>query len=421
MKVDITKLPKSEVELKIEVPADEWQEFLDEAAKELSKDLKIEGFRPGYAPLKLVEEKIGIAMILEEAAEHCIQKCYVKAILENNIEAIGQPEVSVLKLAKNNPFEFKAKVAIMPEVKLPDYKKIALETKRNKVLVEEKEVEETLSLIRKSRAKFSQKSGPCQKSDWVEIEYSSPQIENGKKTEDAFILGEGRLIPGFEENLEGMEGSQEKEFSQIFPKNHLQKDLAGKEIDFKVKLKSVQKVELPEINDGFAQEVGNFKNMAELKNSVKEGISTEKETAESQRVRQNILEKITEKSGLETPEILINNVKNQMLADLKQGVPQKLGITFEEYLNKVNKTEKDLLDSFSAEAEKRVKESLVLREISKKEKIGVSNEEVEIEANKILKNYPNNQKIDAEKLKDYTKEVMMNEKTFQFLESFSQK
>lgn len=436
MKVEVTKLSKSEIELKIEVPADEWQEFLDGAAKELSKGLKVEGFRPGYAPLKLVEEKIGIAGILEEAAEHCIQKCYVKAVLENNVEAIGQPEVSILKLAKNNPFEFKAKVAIMPEVKLPDYKKIALEAKRNKVLVEEKEVEGTLSLIRKSRAKFSQKSGPCQKSDWVEIEYSSPQIENGKKTEDAFILGEGRLIPGFEENLEGMERSQEKEFSLTFPKNQLpkrsegwrradahrlQKDLAGKEINFKVKLKSVQKVELPEINDGFAQKVGNFKNMAELKNSVKEGISTEKETAESRMVRQNILEKITERSGLETPEVLVNNVKNQMLADVKQNVPQKLGITFEDYLDRVKKTEKDLLDSFSAEAEKRVKTSLVLREISKKEKINVSNEEVEAEANKILKSYPDNQKIDAEKLKDYTKEVIMNEKTFQFLESFTKK
>ena len=421
MKVDITKLPKSEVELKIEVPADEWQEFLDEAAKELSKDLKIEGFRPGYAPLKLVEEKIGIAMILEEAAEHCIQKCYVKAILENNIEAIGQPEVSVLKLAKNNPFEFKAKVAIMPEVKLPDYKKIALETKRNKVLVEEKEVEETLSLIRKSRAKFSQKSGPCQKSDWVEIEYSSPQIENGKKTEDAFILGEGRLIPGFEENLEGMEGSQEKEFSQIFPKNHLQKDLAGKEIDFKVKLKSVQKVELPEINDGFAQEVGNFKNIAELKNSVKEGIILEKEGEESQRVRQEILRRTTEKSEMEIPEVLVKNVKNQMLADVKQSVPQKLGITFEDYLGRVKKTEKDLIDSFFPEAEKRVKSSMVLREISKKEKIEASNDEAETEADKILKNYTASRKIDVEKLKEHTKEVMTNEKTFQFLESFSQK
>ena len=421
MRAEIIKLPKSEIELKIEVPAEEWQEFLDGAAKELSKDLKIEGFRPGYAPLKLVEEKIGMAKILEEAAEHCIQKCYVKAVLENNIEAIGQPEVSILKLAKNNPFEFKAKVAIMPEVKLPDYKKIALEAKRNKVLVEEKEIEETLSWIRKSRARFSQKSGLSQKGDWIEIEYSSSQIENGKKTDDAFILGEGRLISGFEENLEGMEGGQEKEFFLTFPENHLQKDLAGKEINFKVKLKSVQKVELPEINDDLAKEVGSFKNMAELKNSVKEGIGLEKEAAESRRVRQKILERITEKSEIEAPEILVSNVKNQILVDLKQNISQKLGITFEEYLDKVNKAEKDLFDSFSAEAEKRVKNSLVLREISKKEKINVSKEEVEAEANKILKSYPDKQKIDVEKLKDYTKEVIMNEKTFQFLESFSQK
>ena len=155
MKVDIVKLPKSEVELKIEVPAQEWQEFFAEAAKELSKELKIEGFRPGFAPLKLVEEKIGTAKILEEAAEHCVQKCYVKAILENNIEAIGQPEVSILKMptaakdpigrpsvsnGASNPFEFKAKVAVMPEIKLPDYKKIAAKVERKKISVEEKEV-----------------------------------------------------------------------------------------------------------------------------------------------------------------------------------------------------------------------------------------------------------------------------------------
>lgn len=421
MKTEIAKLPKSEIELKIEVPAEEWQEFLDEAAKELSKNLKIEGFRPGSAPLKLVEDKIGIARILEEAAEHCVQKCYVKAILENNIEAISQPVISVLKLAKGNPFEFKVKVAIMPQVKLPDYKKIASEVKRNKVLVEDREIEEALSWLRKSRAKFSQKSGVSQKGDWIEIEYSSPQIENEKKTDDSFILGEGRLIHGFEESLEGMEAGQEKEFFLTFPNNHMQKELAGKEVNFKVKLKSVQKVELPEVNDGFVRELGNFKSVDELKNSAREGILSEKEAIESQRVRQMILEKIAEKSQLEMPEILVNNVKNQMLIDLKQNVAKKLGITFEDYLNKVNKTERDLVNSFSSEAEKRVRNSLVLREISKKEKIEAPNEEVETEANKILKNYPDNQKIDIEKLKDYTKDVIKNEKILQFLENLSLK
>lgn len=421
MKTEITKLPKSEVELKIEVPVSEWQEFLDEAAKELSKGLKIQGFRPGFAPFKLVEEKIGIAKILEEAAEHCVQKYYVKAVLDNNIEAIGQPEISVLKLAKDNPFEFKARVATMPQVNLPDYKKTASEIKRNKVLVEDREIEETLSWIRKSRAKFSPKSGPCKIGDWIEIEYSSFQIENGKKIDDAFILGEGRLIPGFEEKLDGMEGGQEKEFSLTFPKSHLQKDLAGKEISFKIKLKSVQNVELPEVNDGFAKEAGNFENVAGLKNSIKQGILTEKEAAESQRVRQNILERIAEKSKIEMPEILIRNVKNQMLGDLKRDISQKLGITLEDYLGKINKTEKELLDSFSSEAEKRVKNSLVLQEISKKEKVEVSGAEIEEETNKILKNIPAEKakELDPEKLKNYTRDVLMSEKTFKFLESFS--
>ena len=145
MKSSSFQSPK--LSLKLKCLPQEWQEFLNEAAKELSKELKIEGFRPGFAPLKLVEEKIGIARILEEAAEHCVQKCYVKAILENNIEAIGQPEISILKLAKDNPFEFKAKVAVMPEIKLPDYKKIAAKIERKKISVEEKEVEEALCLL----------------------------------------------------------------------------------------------------------------------------------------------------------------------------------------------------------------------------------------------------------------------------------
>ena len=421
MKADIIKLPKSEIELKIEVPAQEWQEFLDEAAKELSRDLKIEGFRPGYAPLKLVEEKIGIARILETAAERCVRKCYVRAVLENNIEAIGQPEISILKLAKGNPFEFKAKVAVIPEIKLPDYKKIASGVKRNKVLVEEREIEEAFLWLQKSRAKFSLKPGPCQKGDWVEIEYSSSQIEQGNKRNDAFILGEGKLVPGFEENLEGMTAEQEKEFSLTFPKNHFPKDLSGKKIDFTMKLKSVQSMELPEVNDQFAQNLGNFQNLAALKKSLKEGINLEKEKEESQKVRQNILEKISQNSETETPEILVARIKTQMLEDLKQNISQNLGITFEDYFNKIKKTEKELLDSFSSAAIKRVKDSLILKEISKKENIAVSDQEIKAEIDEILKKYTNIKGVDSGKLKDYTEEALKNEKTLQFLENFTRK
>lgn len=419
MRVEITKLPKSEVELKIEVPAGEWQEFFDGAAKELSKNLKIEGFRPGFAPTKLVEEKIGVAGILEEAAEHCVEKCYVRAILENNVEAIGQPEISVLKLAKGNPFEFKARVAVMPEVKLPDYKKIASGIKRNKVSVRDKEVDEALLWLQKSRAKLVLKSGPSQAGDWIEIEYSSPQIENGKKIEDAFVLGEGHFIPGFEEKFTGMSKGQEKEFSLLFPKEHSAQSLAGKNVEFKAKLKSVKKVELPEISDQFAQGLGKFSDLAGLKQNLRDGISLEKENQEKERMRQEILEKIAEKSEMEIPAILISSEQNRLLDELKQNVSRKLGMNFNDYLTKTQKTEKELADSFLAEAQKRIKNSLTLREISKNEKIEVSSKEAEAEAGKILKANPENQKLDPGKLKDYTKEVLRNEKTFQRLESFT--
>jgi len=421
MKVDITKLPKSEIELKIEVPAQEWQEFLDEAAKELSKEFKIEGFRPGFAPLKLVEEKIGIARILEEAAEHCVQKCYVRAILENNIEAIGQPEVSILKLAKDNPFEFKAKVAVMPEIKLPDYKKIVAKIEKKKVSVEEREVKEALSFVQKSRAKLTLKLGPCEIGDWVEIEYRSPQIENNKRIEDAFVLSEGKMLPGFEENLAGMAENQEKKFFLAFPKDHFSKELAGKEVEFQVKLKSVKKLELPEMTDEFAKGMGNFSDLAGLKKSLQEGIGMEKENAESQRVCQEILEKIAKNSEVEIPKVLVVREQNRMLDGLKQDISQKLGMTIEDYLAKIKKTEKEVMDSFLPEAEKRIKNSLVLKEVSKKEDIKVSEEEVKTETQKILIKYPDLKKLDPEQLKSYTEEVLENEKTFQLLESFSRK
>jgi len=421
MKVDIAKLPKSEIELKIEVPVQEWQEFLADTAKELSRELKIEGFRPGYAPIKIVEEKIGTNKILEEVAEHCVKKCYVRAILENNIEAIGQPEVSILKLAKDNPFEFKAKVAVMPEIKLPDYKKIAAKIERKKVSVEEKEVKEALSFVQKSRAKLTLKLGPCQKGDWVEIEYSSPQIENNKKIEDAFVLGEGKMLSGFEENLEGLAENQEKKFFLAFPKNHFSKELVGKEIEFQVKLRSVKKLELPEITDEFAKGVGNFSDLAGLEKSLQEGIGMEKENAESQRVCQEILEKIAKNSEVEIPEALVIREQNRMLDGLKQDISQKLGMTIEDYLTKIKKTEKELLDSFFSEAEKRIKNSLVLKEVSKKEDIKVSEEEVKTETQKILIKYPDLKKLDPEQLKSYTEEVLENEKAFQLLEFFSGK
>ncbi|MDD5145465.1 MAG: trigger factor [Candidatus Pacebacteria bacterium] len=422
MKFTIKKLPKSKIELTIEVSTKELESFEKTAILNLGKEIKLEGFRPGHIPEDIIEKTIGKEKILAEAAELAIKENYRKAILENKIEPLGQAEIEILKLATGNPLEFKATVSVLPEIGLPDYKKIAASVKKKPVEIAEKEIDDSLLWLQKSRAKFSLKQEPSQKGDFLGIEYNSPQLENGKAFKDNFILGEGHFLPDFEKELENLQNGAEKNFSVKFPKNHSQKDLAGKDVDFKVKVNSVQKMELPEINDEFAKNLGNFENTEALKKSIREGLDVEKENEEKQRVRQEILDKISQNSNFEIPDILIESEKHHVLEDLKARVSQGLQISFEDYLSKIGKSEKELLDSFASQAEKRVRDSLVLREIGKKENISVSEKESAEEINKILMRYPDIKKAEAEidlaNLKAYTEEVIRNEKTFQLLESF---
>ena len=434
MEVCIQKLPHSKVELKIEVPFEEFERATKKAFFSLSETLDIRGFRKGHIPQEIIEKEVGEAEILNRAAEIAIKENYPKAILENKIEVISQPEIEILKLPGLHPthsgarppecfFEFKVQVQVLPQVSLPDYKSIASKIKRHEVQVEEKDIEEALTWLQKSRAKFFAVLHPARKGDFVEIEFSSPDIENGKQRKDAFILDKGHFIPGFEENLEGMETGQEKKFALTFPEKHSQKELSGKKVSFKVKIISIQKVELPEINDEFARNLGRFESLAKLQESIKQEILKEKQRKESSRTWQEILENITREINCEVPEILAFREKEMMMYDLKQRISQNLKMAWEDYLSSIKKTEEEILQSFSSEAERRVKEFLVLREISRKENIEVSEEEVKEQINELLGQYPDidraKKELDLEKLKDYTKETLRNKKVFQLLEGLA--
>ena len=435
MKFTLKKLPESKAEINIEVPFEEFDKYYKEALLKMGKDVEVPGFRKGKVPSDVIEGRIGKEGVLAEAAENAVKETYLKAVKESEdkIEALGRPEVQVLKLAPGNPLEFKAVLSIMPEVKLPEYKEIAKKVKRENPEVSEREVEESLEWIQKSKAKFTAKD-VSQKGDWVEIKYKQLDLE-GKESEDdasqsfddAFILGEGKLIKGFEENLIGMKANQEKEFS-------FQKDDSSENLKFWVKMKSVQKMELPELNDDFAKSVSlpvyqapgqqkqEFENLTALKQALKAGLLKEKRIEEKQKTRQEMLEKISEKTEIEKiPEILIEEQKKKFLENLKGEVSRNLKMSFEDYLKKIQKTEQDMLKTFEEPAEKQVKTSLALREIQKKENIEVSDKEIQEEIEKILKDYAlqgiQEKDIDPGRLKSYTKEVIKQEKAFQILES----
>lgn len=428
MKALIKKLPKSKLEILFEAPIEDLKKFKEITIKEAGEKIKSDGFRRGKVPKEIVEKEIDQNSVFKEAMEKLIKENYQKAVLENKLEPLGNPEIEITRLpdisAKESEdyFQFKATISIFPEVKLPDYKKIAKGVKRNKILVEEGEVEGALSWLQKSRAKFTLKNKPAEKGDFVQIEFQSSQIENGLKRKDNFILGEGHFIPGFEENLIGMENNQEKYFPLKFPENYFKKEFSGKAVDFKVKVNLVQRVELPEINDNFAKGLGNFENLNSLRVGIKEGLKIEKELEETKRVRQEILEKVAKNSETEIPEILIEAEQDRILKEMKDKVLGTLQMSFEEYSKQVKKTEKEIKDSSFEEAQNRIKQSLVLKEILDKEKIVVSEEEIKNETKKTLKNYPFEKikDLDLKKLKLYIEEEIRNEKTLQFLEKLAQ-
>lgn len=421
MKVSQRKLPKSMVEIEAELTSEEFKGFVEKATLNACQKAEFKGFRKGTAPKEMVEEKVGKENLLIDAADLAIKETYPKIILEQKLEPISQPNVDIIKLAIGSPFIFKVKIAVLPDIKLPDYKKIASKVETKQVFVEEKEIDDSLVFLQKSQAKFFTLQKPAEYKDFIEIEYESKDINQGKEMKDSFVLGEGGFVAGFEEKLVGMKIGEEKEFSLIFSKNYNRKDLAGKEVNFKVKLLNVQKVELPEINDDFAKSLGNFNDLGSLKNNIKEGLKAEKEIVEKERKRKEILEKINKESKFEIPEILVNAEKERLLKDLKERINQNLKISFESYLTSTNQTAETLKDSFLKESEKKIKNFLILREIGQRENIFVSEEEVEEEISKTIKNYPKGQieKIDIAGLKEYTKEVIYNKKVFEKLESFS--
>lgn len=424
MESTVKKLPKSQMEIEIRLPASEFRIFVDRTISQLGQNIEIGGFRKGKVPKEILEKKVGQEKILKESTELSVKENYRKVISKNNIEAIGSPEIEILSSPKiGGELSFKVKISVLPEIVLPDYKKIATGCKKKDVLVQDKDIENALSWIQRSRAKLSQISRPAQKRDFVKIEFSSPNIEGNAKQTDAFLLGEGHLIPGFEEKLEEMEAGQEKSFSLRFSEKHFQKNLAGREINFEVKMISVQKMELPEINDQFAQSLGQFEDLAALKRNVSQGLRLEKENQESQRLCQEILNKIIEKVSWELPDVLIAAEKNKMLENFKKDIQDKFQTNFEDYLKKVNQTEEELKESFTLEAEGRIKGFLVLNKIATAENIQTSEEEVKEEVNKVLNKYPDietaKKELDLEKLKLYIESELRNRKVLEMLESLT--
>jgi len=423
--MEIKKLPKSQMEFSITVPAADFEKFLDEAAEHISEGMKIDGFRTGKAPRSVVEQNTSPEKVLAHGAEHAIKKTYVDAIVTNRIDAIGEPKITITKIARGNDLEFKAVVAVMPEIKLSNYRKDIKSVKKPETdKVTDEQIQKELETLQNSRAKLVTVSRVAGNGDRVEIDFEAyvdgKLIEGGKAERHPLTIGESYFIPGFEDNLIGMKEKDEKEFDLNFPKNYHQKELAGKPARFKVKMSLVQKKELPKIDDEFAKSLGSFENLEALKKSIREGIGVEQKKKSEEKWRTEAIEKIASESEIDLPEVLIEQELEKMMAEFEQNIAQ-MGLKLETYLENIKKSKSEITKGWRETAEKRVRAALVLREIAAAEKIEVPADEIEKEMNTVMayyKSVPDMEKnVDMERLYNYTKGALTNEKVFHFLAS----
>lgn len=432
MHYHITPLLKSEAEIKIELTPEEVARAAKKALEETTNSVDIDGFRKGKAPEELIRKKIGEAELSRRTLLHAIQDSYPEALKElqgkNNptIEPIGPPKIQVTKFTEGGALEYTARLSVLPTLTLPDYKQIAKDTlaKKQNPETSEKEVEDSLMWLRKSRAQEVTVTRAAQEGDRVEVDFEAKiagaTLENGKSQNHPIVIGEGRFLPGFEKELVGMKEGEEKTFSLVAPADYSEKELSGKTIDFHVAMKLVQKRIIPEADDAFATTIGNFKSIDELKTSIRKGILAEKEEKEQERMRISIIEAVTEKTGGELPDLLIERELEKMLAELKANIGQ-MGLDWTTYLANIKTNEGDLKKGWMKDAGRRVKIALTLREIAKVEKIEPDETEIQEAAGKALARMDISEeelkKIDRNAFLEYNTTIARNEKVFKFFES----
>lgn len=420
MQITSKNLPKSELELTIELSAEEMKPFIEKAAVRLSTERAIEGFRAGKAPLDIVIKKFGQGMVDQAAAEEAVRSTYGKAIVEQKLQPIGSPSVDVKKLAAGNPFIYTATVVLLPEVKLTDFSGIKIEKKDPKV--PETDVERAVLDLRNSRVKEVVVARPATKADKVivdmEMKKDGVPLEGGQAKGHHVFMSEEHYIPGFTEELVGLKKDDTKTFTLKFPKEHYQKNVAGMPVEFSIKVADVFERQLPEVNDEFAKSFGQT-TAAELDKLIRENLLAESTQKEEQRQEIAAMEEIVKRSKFgDIPELLINEEVGRMIFELRQGLSER-SLNWDEYLKKAGKTETQLKLDFVPQAIDRIKAALVVRQIAIENNIDADETEVAAEIARQMNLYVDDaatqEKIRSEDYHERMHMMLRNRKVVQFI------
>ena len=398
MSLQVEKLEKNMAKLTIEVSADDLEKALQNAYKKQKNKISIPGFRKGKVPRQMIEKMYGAEIFYDDAANALIPKAYADAYDECEEEIVSRPQIDVVQIEKGQPFIFTATVALRPPVTLGQYK--GLEVEKFSDEVTEEDVEARLKEEAEKNARTVTVEGrPVQDGDEVILDYEGfvdgVAFEGGKGENHALTIGSGSFIPGFEEQLIGVEAGVDVEVKVTFPEKYHAKELEGKEAVFQCKVQEIKAKELPEIDDEFAGEVSEFDTLEEYKEDLKKSLAKKKVAEGKEKQEDAAVEQAVKNAQYELPEAMVETQVSQMAEDFSRRI-QNQGLTMEQYFQFTGLSAEKVLEDLRPQAVKSLETRLVLEEIVKAENIEVSEERFDEEVQKMAETY----RMDAEKIKE---------------------
>ncbi len=384
-------LENSEVELEVTVTPAEYAAELEKAAERLSARSTVHGFRPGKVPYDLMKKKVGDMAILQEAIEPIVRSSFFQTITAEKLDTIGMPKVDIIKAAPDNDFVYKATVALLPKVTLPKIESITV--KREPKSIDDAKIEETLTALRGLQAAEAKVDRAAAGNDKLVIDMNMKldhvPVEGGQAKDYQVYLSEDHYVPGFNKELVGLKAGDEKTFMLTFPETHYQKMLAGKAVEFTVKVKDVFERVLPELNDLFAAKLGQ-ETVAALRELIRKNLEREAEQKAEEKAEIEIFDRLIAASTFDPiPEVLIDAERQKMFFELKRDL-ERHNVTIEQYLQDIKKKEDELFSEFKTQAEKRAKAALVSRELAREHSLLATPAEVDAEVAMMRETYKEN-------------------------------
>ena len=372
------KLESNKVKLGMTISAEDFDKAVDKAYLKLRKTITVPGFRKGHAPKGVIEKAYGWYVFVDDAFDEAYPAVYEAAVKEHDVKPVDRPDITILSAEKGEDVAFEAVVTVMPEVSLGQYK--GIEVEKQEYNVTDEMVNAEIERERENVARMIDVERPIENGDEVELDYSGTvngvKFEGGTAEHQTLVIGSGMFIPGFEEQMIGVNVGEEKDLNVKFPDEYHSDELKGKDAVFHVKVHAVRVKELPEADDEFAKDVSEFNTIAELRDHKKEELEKKAMNEAKAKKENDVIEKAVANATVDIPDVMIDRQADRMLNDIRYRLSMQ-GISLEDYCKYTGTKTEVMKAEMKNEAERRVKTQLVLDAIMKAEGIKAENDEVE--------------------------------------------